>query len=120
MSGYVYILASRRHGTLYTGVTSDLPARIHQHRTETFSGFTADYGVKRLVWFEAHDDIAEAIWREKRIKGWKRDWKIKLIEELNSAWDDLAVTMLGFAPLPQPNLPHRHPGGGRDPRTRNW
>lgn len=120
MSGHVYILASRRHGTLYTGMTSDLPGRIHQHRTETFSGFTADYGIKRLVWFETHEDIAAAIVREKRIKGWKRDWKIGLIEALNPMWDDLAVTLLGFEPLPPPNLHHRHPGESRDPRTRNW
>ena len=120
MGGFVYILASRRHGTLYTGVTSDLPARIYQHRNETFSGFTADYDVKRLVWFEAHDDISEAIMREKRIKGWKRDWKISLIEEMNPGWDDLAFTLLGFEALPSKPVPHRHPGESRDPRTRGW
>jgi putative endonuclease len=120
MGGFVYILASRKHGTLYTGVTSDLPARIYHHREGLVPGFTRDYGVKRLVWLESHDDIEAAIVREKRIKGWKRDWKISLIEEANPAWDDLAVTLLGFDPLPSKRIPFRHPGESRDPRTRGW
>lgn len=120
MGGFVYFLASRPHGTLYTGVTSDLAGRIYQHRNHSFSGFTAEYGIERLVWFEAHDMIEAAIAREKRIKGWRRDWKIKLIEDLNPQWEDLAVAMLGFDPLPLEPLPHRHPGEGRDPRTRDW
>jgi putative endonuclease len=85
----VYILASRRHGTLYVGVTSELPVRIAQHREETLEGFTKRYGVKLLVWFEQHDDIASAIRREKAIKKYKRDWKINLIERENPSWDDL-------------------------------
>jgi putative endonuclease len=120
VEGYVYILASRKHGTLYTGITSDLLGRVHQHRNETFSGFTADHGVKRLVWFETHGSIEAAIMREKRIKGWRRDWKIRLIESINPQWNDLAVTILGFDPLPSVPLPYRHPGESRDPRTRKW
>jgi len=112
MGGHVYILASKRYGTLYTGVTSDLGKRVGEHRAGLLPGFTRDYGVKRLVFVESHDDIRDAIVREKRIKGWKRDWKIALIERGNPLWDDLAVSMLGFAPLPRPI---RHPGEGRDP-----
>ena len=97
--GYVYILASRRHGTLYTGVTSDLPLRIGQHRAGTFPGFSSEYEVKRLVWFEAHQDIRPAIDREKRIKKWRREWKINLIEATNPEWRDLA-TDLGYDALP--------------------
>jgi putative endonuclease len=120
MGGFVYILASRKHGTLYTGVTSDLPARIYHHREGVIRGFTTEHDVKRLVWFEAHGDIEAAILREKRIKGWKRDWKITLIEDMNPAWNDLAVTLLGFDPLPSKPLPFRHPGESRDPRIRGW
>jgi putative endonuclease len=116
----VYILASRKHGTLYTGVTTDLAGRVYQHRTGAFSGFTADHGVTRLMWFEIHDDIEAAIVREKRIKGWRRDWKIELIESSNPDWNDLAVGVLGFEPLPCEPLPLRHPGESRDPRTRGW
>lgn len=110
MGGHVYILASRRYGTLYTGVTSDLAQRISQHRAGLFPGFTKRYGVKCLVFVESHDDIRDAIVREKRIKEWRRDWKIELIECENPLWDDLAVSMLGFQPLPP-----RHPGERRDP-----
>jgi putative endonuclease len=91
----VYIVASGRNGTLYTGVTSDLPARIHQHRTGAFKGFTADYGCKLLVWFEVHAEMEPAILREKRIKEWKRAWKLELIERDNPTWRDLAED-LGF------------------------
>ncbi|RHW17034.1 GIY-YIG nuclease family protein [Sphingomonas gilva] len=94
----VYLLASGFYGTLYTGVTSDLLARVHQHREEITGGFTARHGVKRLVWFEMHDDMATAIAREKTIKKWPRQWKINVIEELNPTWDDLAVGF-GFEPL---------------------
>jgi putative endonuclease len=99
MGGHVYILASRRYGTLYTGVTSDLTRRIFEHREGLIPGFTREYGVKRLVFAETHDDISEAIIREKRIKDWRRDWKINLIERDNPLWDDLAVPLLGFEPL---------------------
>jgi putative endonuclease len=94
----VYLLASQRNGTLYIGVTSDLIARLHQHREGLIPGFTRDYGVKRLMWFEMHATMAEAIQREKRIKKWRRAWKLELIEAGNPNWRDLA-TDLGFAPL---------------------
>ena len=86
----VYILASQRNGTLYTGVTSNLPARIHQHRNGAFRGFSRKYGVKLLIWFEAHETMESAIVREKRIKKWNRAWKLQLIEEANPDWRDLA------------------------------
>ncbi len=95
----VYILASKRNGTLYIGVTSDLVARLHQHRIGAVTGFTQDYNVKRLMWFEQHGTMEEAILREKRLKKWNRAWKIRLIEELNPHWDDLAIG-LGFPRLP--------------------
>ena len=94
-----YLLASHRNGTLYTGVTSDLIKRLHQHREGLLGGFTKDYGVKRLVWFEQHATMEHAITREKRIKKWNRAWKIRLIEESNSDWRDLALD-LGFPALP--------------------
>jgi len=87
--GTVYILASKKNGTLYVGVTSDLPRRIYQHRLGTGSRFTEKYGVKRLVWFEQYDLIAQAITREKTIKKWPRQWKINKIEESNPHWHDL-------------------------------
>ncbi|RJF86298.1 GIY-YIG nuclease family protein [Oleomonas cavernae] len=89
MAGWVYILASGRNGTLYTGVTSDLVGRIYVHRTKGVPGFTARYGVARLVWFERHDDITAAITREKQLKHWRREWKMNLIEATNPTWDDL-------------------------------
>jgi len=94
----VYILASGFNGTLYVGVTSDLPARITQHRAGTFGGFTAAHGVTRLVWYEMADRMTDAIASEKRIKKWPRDYKKNLIERDNPGWNDLAVT-LGFEPL---------------------
>ena len=95
----VYILAKRSHSTLYTGVTSDLPARIWQHREGLVRGFTHRYGIKRLVWFEPHDTMEAAILREKRVKGWPRAWKYDLIHQHNPTWRDLAED-LGFEPLP--------------------
>jgi putative endonuclease len=94
----VYILASGRHGTLYTGVTSDLAARLHQHREGLIKGFTSRYGVAHLVWLEMHETMDAAIQREKRIKQWNRDWKLNLIERSNPEWVDLAIG-LGFEPL---------------------
>ena len=91
--GYVYIMANRKNGTIYTGVTSDLAGRAHQHREGLVPGFTKKYGCKHLVWFEAHDDIQQARQRELQIKEWKRAWKIKLIEERNLDWDDLYPTL---------------------------
>ncbi|CAM3109683.1 GIY-YIG domain-containing protein [Sphingomonas antarctica] len=93
-------MASAKRGTLYTGLTSDLPGRVYQHRESVTGGFTKRYGVKRLVWFERHDEMEWAILREKQIKEWKRLWKLQLIEAENPCWDDLAVTILGFHSLP--------------------
>ena len=81
--GFVYILASARAGTLYTGVTSKFEQRLFQHRSGATKGFTSRHEVKRLVWFERHDDIVEAIAREKRIKKWRREWQLNLIEATN-------------------------------------
>ena len=86
----VYLLASRFHGTLYTGVTSILLGRVWQHREEITKGFTARYGIKRLVWFEVHETMESAIRREKSIKRWRREWKLDLIEKENPTWRDLA------------------------------
>src|SRR3569833_2890402 len=85
----VYIMASRKHGTLYVGVTSDLRNKIAQHREGSGSGFTQRYGVKRLVWYELHEAIADAIQRETSLKRYKREWKINLVERHNPNWDDL-------------------------------
>ena len=86
---WVYILASKLGGTLYIGVTSNLVKRVYEHRTKVVAGFTKEYGVHRLVYFEQHADIEAAIHREKRLKKWNRAWKICLIEEVNPNWDDL-------------------------------
>src|SRR5690242_21112539 len=94
----VYVLASRRNGTLYTGVTSSFLARIQQHRDGTVRGFTREYGVKLLVWFEQHATMESAITREKRIKKWNRAWKLELIETGNPEWRDLAEDF-GFPTL---------------------
>ncbi len=92
---FVYILASRIGGTLYVGVTNDLARRVHQHRSGIAEGFTKRYGVRRLVYFEQFDDPGYAIEREKRLKRWRRDWKIRLIEEANSDWADLYPGIAG-------------------------
>ena len=94
----VYLLASGFHGTLYTGVTSNLLGRIWQHREEVTRGFTKRYGVKRLVWFEIHERMDTAIGREKSIKRWQREWKVQLIEADNPTWRDLAEDF-GFESL---------------------
>jgi putative endonuclease len=86
---FVYMLASAPNGTIYIGVTSDLPKRIWQHREGLTGGFTQKYGVKNLVWFEPHADAATAIQREKQLKRWNRAWKIALIEQGNPEWRDL-------------------------------
>ncbi len=96
----VYILARASHSTLYTGVTSNLLGRIHHHREEMVRGFTSQYGIKRLVWFEPHETMESAILREKRIKRWSRTWKYDLIHKENPTWRDLAEDF-GFDPLPQ-------------------
>ena len=89
MPFHVYLLASRKYGTLYLGITNDLPRRVHQHKTKAASGFTAQYGVDRLVRFETYDDPIVAIARGKALKKWRRDWKIRLNEEHNPEWRDL-------------------------------
>jgi len=87
----VYILASEPYGTLYIGVTSSLAERIEAHRSGSVEGFTKQYGVQTLVYFELHADMYEAIQREKRLKKWNREWKIRLIEEMNPEWKDLSL-----------------------------
>ncbi len=89
MAYYVYLLASKKHGTLYLGVTNDIVRRVYEHRTNAVSGFTSRYDVHKLVWFEIYDDAITAITREKELKKWRRDWKIRLIEEQNLEWVDL-------------------------------
>ena len=84
-----YIVCDRRHGTLYTGVTSDLARRIWEHRRGTVEGFTRRYGLKLLAWYEVNETMEAAITREKHIKAWKRSWKVKLIERTNPTWRDL-------------------------------
>jgi len=85
----VYILASRRNGTLYTGVTSDLVQRVWQHKNNLTEGFTKKYSIHTLVWYEAHESMESAIGREKAIKEWRRAWKLALIESVNRQWRDL-------------------------------
>jgi predicted GIY-YIG superfamily endonuclease len=85
----VYLMANRRNGALYTGVTSDLLQRVYQHRESVLPGFTSKYGCKMLVWYERHDEMARAIEREKQIKAGSRKKKLALIEALNPAWQDL-------------------------------
>jgi putative endonuclease len=89
MAYYVYLLASKKHGTLYLGVTNDIVRRAYEHRTKSVDGFTKRYDVDKLVWFEIYDDIANAITREKELKKWRRDWKVRLIENENPDWTDL-------------------------------
>jgi len=84
----VYILASKRNGTLYIGVTSDLVKRIWEHKNNMVKGFTKRYNVHRLVWYELHESMETAITREKRLKNWKRKWKLELIESSNPKWQD--------------------------------
>ena len=88
-AGFVYVMANRKNGTIYIGVTSDLVARVYQHREGLVAGFTRRYGCKLLVWFEAYGDLQDARLREKQMKEWKRSWKVRLIEENNLDWDDL-------------------------------
>jgi len=93
MAAFVYILASKPNGTLYLGVTSNLAARIFEHREGRGSAFTKRYGVHRLVWYEAHGRIEDAIQRETSLKRWKRSWKIALIVAMNPLWEDLYETL---------------------------
>jgi putative endonuclease len=94
MTYFVYILASQRNGTLYVGVTNNLARRIHEHREKIIEGFTSQYNVTKLVWFDQTDSIEEAISHEKRLKRWQRAWKISLIEKTNPSWNDLYESIL--------------------------
>ncbi len=89
MTYWVYLLARKRDGTLYLGVTNDLSRRVWDHKTGAIPGFSSRYGVDRLVWYESYEEIDEAIGREKALKKWRRAWKIALIEEMNPEWNDL-------------------------------
>ncbi|NOJ47460.1 GIY-YIG nuclease family protein [Bradyrhizobium archetypum] len=89
MSYYVYIIASRRDGAIYVGVTNDIVRRIYEHRTKAEPGFTSKYNITRLVWSEIYDDPISAISREKELKKWRRSWKVQLIEKDNPQWNDL-------------------------------
>ena len=108
-AGFVYIMANRKNGAIYVGVTSDLVKRVWEHEG-VIGGFTSRYGCKLLVWFEAYDDLQEARHRELQMKEWKRAWKVKKIEERNLEWDDLYPSLFepGLAgPGPRPS-----PGSG--------
>lgn len=91
---YVYILASKQNGTLYIGVTSDLIKRVWEHKKKLMDGFTTRYDVSKLVYFEQTNDVDSAIRREKKLKAWKREWKLELIEKDNPGWEDLYDTLL--------------------------
>ena len=107
-----YILANRFNGALYTGVTSNLLARIAQHRDGAFDGYTKRYGIVRLVYFEMFDDMATAIRREKQLKRYRREWKRNLIERENPAWNDLAAGF-GLKPLAEAPAGRQTPAQGR-------
>lgn len=92
---YVYIMASKRNGTLYIGVTSDLIKRIYEHKHDLVDGFTKRYWVHQLVYFEAHEDIQKAFTWEKQMKKWKRNWKLRLIEKTDPTWRDLYDEIIG-------------------------
>ena len=96
-----YILASKRNGTLYIGVTSNLTKRIWEHKNNLVEGFTKRYGVDRLVWYELHETMESAIQREKQMKEWKRKWKLELIESVNPDWQDLYDCLTGFRLPPE-------------------
>ena len=91
--GHVYILANKRNGTLYVGVTNNLAGRIFEHREGRGSAFTRKYGIKMLVWYETYDMVTDAIQRETSLKRWPRKWKLDLIEKINPEWDDLYETL---------------------------
>jgi putative endonuclease len=93
MAAFVYFMTNRRNGILYAGVTTDLPVRACQHREGSIPGFTKQYGLKMLVYYETFDDVRDAIQREKNIKHWPRAWKVRLINEFNPEWKDLYDTL---------------------------
>jgi putative endonuclease len=86
---YVYVITNKPYGTIYIGFTNDLIRRVHEHREGIVEGFSKEYGLERLVWYEVHEDVHAAITREKQLKEWRRDWKINLIQQLNPDWRDL-------------------------------
>ena len=92
---YVYIMANKRNGTLYVGVTDDLVRRVWQHKQGLIEGFTKNYGCKMLVWFDSTEDVSSAIHGEKQIKEWHRRWKLRIIEEMNPEWNDLYDSIVG-------------------------
>jgi predicted GIY-YIG superfamily endonuclease len=100
----VYIMASKRNGTLYTGVTANLPKRAYEHREGVMKGFSKKYGCKMLVWYEVHESMIEAITREKQIKAGSRAKKLALIEALNPEWNDLYESLNDIAPSPSASL----------------
>ncbi len=100
-SYFVYILASHKNGTLYVGVTNDIIRRMYEHKTNAIRGFTANYDVKMLVYYEETPSIEAAITREKQLKNWKRDWKIALIEKLNPEWNDLYLDIIDSGSRPE-------------------
>ena len=106
MGYHVYILASRKDGAIYVGITNDIVRRIYEHRTKVIQGFTSKYNITRLVWFEIYNDPISAISREKELKKWKRAWKVQLIEAQNPQWDDLnGMTCMN----PSAEFPGSHP-----------
>lgn len=113
--GFVYILASRRNGTLYVGVTGDLVRRVDEHRRGRVEGFTQEYGVHRLVYVEAHADVRDAIRREKQVKKWNRAWKLRLIEAENPAWRDLYADWCEALARTRPAAENRPSGGHGEP-----
>ena len=110
----VYTMASRRHGTIYTGVTSKLLNRVFEHKHDLIAGFTKMYAVHRLVWYERHESMTEAIQREKSIKKYKREWKINLIERENPYWDDLYPALVGTNRSSTRSIPKSEFMGRRD------
>ena len=119
---WVYILASGKYGTLYVGVTNSLERRVAQHKARETPGFTNRYGVDRLVFHQGFGEVTEAIRFEKQLKRWRRDWKIRLIEEDNPNWDDLYLQMMALPPLhpdlrtkPPSVIPVFAPAKDRDP-----
>lgn len=92
-AGFVYMMASRKNGTIYIGSTADLAKRAYEHREGLIEGFTKEHGCKLLVWFEAYDDLEDARRRELQMKEWKRSWKVRLIEDRNLDWEDLYPTL---------------------------
>ncbi len=93
MSAYIYIIASKKNGTLYIGITADLKKRVYEHKNKLVQGFTNKYNINKLVYCEVFDKIEDAITREKILKKWNRQWKIELIEKQNSEWEDLYFSL---------------------------